>query len=220
MPKGAIVEFDFAAMNGADLLFETTKKFLKDLDGIPYDDLAEARHMAGSNYQGGLAEYFSVVKTKKTAAKAAKELSDAFAAALDEAVPKSVTPSFRNFVRALAAKGVKVVIATRADVSKVQGAFLSLLAQNVVMYHEESPTYGCVKWDLWRRACAANGLRHVSTIAVTGSGNGVKSALFAGMGSLAVPKARTAYQDYTGANAVVDELNADAAKEALKVLRA
>ena len=219
MPKGAIVEFDFAAMNGADLLFETTRKFLADLDGIPYDDVVEARHMAGCNYQGALAEYFALAKTKKTAAKAAKDLSDAFAAALGEAVPKSVTPGFRSFARTLAAKGVKVVVSTRADVSRVQGAFLSLLSQDIVLYQEDSPTYGCVKWDLWRRACAANGLRHVSTVAVTGSGNGVKSALFAGMASLAVPNPRTAYQDYTGADAVVDSLNADAAKEVLKILR-
>ena len=36
---------------------------------------------------------------------------------------------------------------------------------------------------------------------------------------MAVPNPRTAYQDYTGANAVVDALNADAAKELLKILR-
>ena len=34
--RGVIVEFDFAAMNGAELLFETTRKFLADLDGIPF----------------------------------------------------------------------------------------------------------------------------------------------------------------------------------------
>ena len=69
--RGVIVEFDFAAMKGAQLLFDTTKAFLRDLDAIPFDDRIEARYMVGGNYQGAFAEYFPRVKTKKTAAKAA-----------------------------------------------------------------------------------------------------------------------------------------------------
>ena len=176
--------------------------------------------MAGGNYQGALAEYFSVVKTKKTAAKAAKDLAAAFEAALDDAVPKAVTPSFRNFVAALAAKDVKVVIATRADIETVCPAFAGILGENVVLYHETAATYGSVKWDAWRRACAMNKLRNFSTIAVTGSGHGVKSALVAGMGSVAVITPHVAYQDFGGADDVVRELNAAAAKSVLGILRA
>ena len=32
--KGVVVEFDFAAMNGAQLLFDVTQRYLKELDGI------------------------------------------------------------------------------------------------------------------------------------------------------------------------------------------
>ena len=217
--KGVIVEFDFAAMDGAGLLFSVTKSFLSALDGIPFDERIEAQHLAGGNYQGALAEYFSVVKTKKTAAKAAKDLAAAFEAALNETVPKSVTASFRNFVSALAAKGVKVVISTRADLAAVQPAFKDILGENVVLYHETAATYGSVKWDAWRRACAMNKLRNFSTIAVTGSGHGVKSALVAGMGSVAVFNPHVAYQDFGGADEVVRELNSAAAKTVLGVLR-
>ncbi len=217
--KGVIVEFDFAAMDGASLLFDVTKKFLAGVDNIPFDERIEAQHLAGGNYQGGLAEYFSIVKTKKMPAKAAKDLSAAFCAALDDAVPKAVTPSFRNFVSALAAKGVQVVIATRADLEKVRPAFAQLLGENVSLYQETSPTYGSVKWDAWRRACAMNKLRNCGTIAVTGSGYGVKSALIAGMGSVAVTSPHVAYQDFGGADEVVKELNSAAARTVLEVLR-
>lgn len=223
MAKGVIVEFDFAAMNGAELLFDTTKSFLQRLDGIPFDERVEAQRMAGYNYQGAFAEYFPIVKTKKTAAKAAKDLTAAFASALEDEIPKcGVTQGFRNFVKALASRGVKVVIATRANITSagIATTFAPLLGENVVLYHEESTTYGSVKWDVWRRACAANGLKPVFTLAVTGSGNGVKSALVAGLPSMVVISARTAYQDCSGADAVVRELNADAAKEALSILRA
>ena len=218
--KGVIVEFDFAAMDGANLLYDVTKKFLAGLDNIPFDERIEAQHLAGGNYQGGLAEYFAVVKTKKLAAKAAKDLSAAFVSALNEAVPKSVTPAFRKFVQTIAAKGVKIVISTRADVETVRPAFAGLLGDDVVLFQETSSTYGSVKWDAWRRACAMNKLRNFSTIAVTGSGFGVKSALVAGMGSVAVTSPHVAYQDFGGADEVVSELNAAAAKTILEILRA
>jgi len=217
--KGVVVEFDFAAMDGASLLFGVTKKFLADLDGIPFDERIEAQYLAGGNYQGGLADYFAVVKTKKTAAKAAKDLAEAFGAALEAAIPSAVTPAFAKFVSALAAKGVKVVVGTRANVEKVKGAFAGILGENVVLHQETSSTYGSVKWDAWRRACAMNKLRNFTTLAVTGSGFGVKSALLAGMGAIAVSTPHVAYQDFGGADEVVKELNAAAAKTVLEVLR-
>ena len=217
--RGVIVEFDFAAMNGAELLFETTRKFLADLDGIPFDAITAARYLAGGNYQGGLSELFSVVKTKKTAQKAARDLAAAFNAALTEAVPSAVSPSFRNFVKVLADHGVRVVIATRADVAAVRMAFAQILSGDVVLYQETSPCYGSVKWDAWRRACVANRLRHLNAVAVTGSGFGVKSALVAGMGSMAVVNDHVAWQDFGGADEVVEELSAPAARRLLEVFR-
>ncbi|MBQ8126135.1 MAG: hypothetical protein IJ173_09725 [Kiritimatiellae bacterium] len=217
--KGVIVEFDFAAMNGAELLYKTTEALLKEIDDIPFDARIEARHLAGGNYQGGLAEYFAIVKTKKTAAKAAKALTERFEAALDAAVPAAVTPAFKNFVKTLADKGVKVVISTRASLEAVAGAFADVLGENVVLYKETAPTYGSVKWDAWRRACVANKLRNTMALAVTGSGHGVKSALLAGIGAVAVVNDRTAYQDFGGADEVLKQLDGPAAKTVLGVLR-
>ncbi|MBQ3343923.1 MAG: hypothetical protein IJG84_18640 [Kiritimatiellae bacterium] len=217
--RGVIVEFDFAAMNGAELLFETTRKFLADLDGIPFDAMTEARYLAGGNYQGGLSELFSIVKTKKTAQKAARDLAAAFNAALTEAVQSAVSPSFRNFVKVLSDRGVRVVIATRADVAAVRMAFAQILSGDVVLYQETSTCYGSVKWDAWRRACVANRLRHLNAVAVTGSGFGVKSALVAGMGSMAVVNDHVSWQDFGGADEVVEELSAPTARRLLEVFR-
>ena len=59
--KGVIVEFDFAVLNGAELLYQTTEALLKEND-IPFSTRVEAQHLAGGNYQGGLAEYFTVTR--------------------------------------------------------------------------------------------------------------------------------------------------------------
>ena len=216
--KGVIVEFDFAVMNGADLLYETTERLLKE-HGLPFDVRVEARHLAGGNYQGGFAEYVAAIKTKKTAQKAAKDLVEAFGKALLSGVPKAVTPAFRNFVKTLSDRGLKVVIATRADVASVKPAVGDLLGNSVALYQETSQTYGSVKWDAWRRACAANKIRNTMALAVTGSGYGVRSALQAGMGALAVINDHVAYQDFGGADEIVEALDTSAAKRILEILR-
>ena len=218
LTRGVVIEFDFTAIDGSRLLFETAQKILA-AKGVDLTIKLEAMHLSGGNYQGGLAEYFAVVKTKKTAAKAAKDLTEKFAAALEAAIPGSVTPGFKTFVKTLAAKGVKVVIATRADVERVRPAFADLLGERVALYQETSQTYGSVKWDAWRRACAMNKLRNTTTLAVTGSGLGVKSALLAGMGSIAVVNDHVAYQDFGGADETVTALDAAAAKKVLEILR-
>jgi len=217
--KGVVVEFDFAAMNGAQILFDVTQRYLKALDNIGLDMQIEEKFLAGRSYEEGLARYFKVVKTKKTAQKAARELAAAFAAAVSEVVTKSVAPSFRNFVTTIAAKGVKVVIATRAAPEPAAEAFAPLLIENVSLYREVSPFYGCPRWDSWRRACMANDVARANAIAVAGSGCGVKSALLAGMASMAVMKARVAHQDYTGASLVVNDLSAASAKKLLSYLQ-
>ena len=215
--RGVVVEFDFAAMDGAELLFKTTKKFLKDLDKIALDDALEARNLAGRTYADGLARLFASVKTKKTAQKAARDLAAAFNSAVTVAVPEAVTVQFRNFIKSLTDAGLAVAIATRADVDAeaVRSAFEPVLGERVILYHEESEAYGFPTWESWRRACMALEMKHALVRAVSGSGFGVKSALVAGMKSFAVINDRVAWQDFGGAGEVIGELSGKTAKKFL-----
>ena len=215
MNRGVVIEFDFAAMNGAELLFKTAKKFLKGLDNIPFDESLEARHLAGRTYVDGLTRLFAQSKTKKTAQKASRDFAAAFAGEVTAAVPEAVGISFRNFVKALVDVGFAVAIATRADLDAVRPAFGSVLGGNVILYHEESDGYGFPTWESWRRACMALEMKHASVRAVAGSGFGVKTALVAGMKSIAVVNDRIAYQDFGGAYEVVDGLSGKSAKKFL-----
>ena len=213
--RGVVVEFDFAAMDGAGLLFKTTKKFLKDLDKIALDDALEARYLAGRTYLDGLTRLFAQAKTKKTAQKASRDLAAAFADAVTAAVPEAVGIPFRNFVKALVDAGFAVAIATRADLDAVRPAFESVLGEKVILYHEESDGYGFPTWESWRRACIALEMKHALVRAVAGSGFGVKTALVAGMKSIAVINDRIAYQDFGGAGEIIEELSGKTAKKFL-----
>lgn len=217
--KGVIIEYDFAAMDGAELLFGMTGTFLKELDGIPFDRMIEAKHFAGGSCQGCFAEYFATVGTKKTAVKAAHDFDELVRKEFTAAVSKPPSAGFVEFVKTLTEKSVKVVIATRADIEQVRGTFAALSGPDVELYHEESSTYGSVKWDAWRLVCVRSKLRPYNTIAVAGSGFSVKAALRAGIGSVAVMNEHTAYQDYTGCDEFFKTLDAAAAKTVLEILR-
>lgn len=217
--KGVVVEFDFAVAKGAEILYRTTEELLKEAE-IPFNKRIEAQYLAGGNYQGGLDEYFKVVKTKKTAQRAAKDLAMVFASALTAEFPAVVTEDFKAFVRRLLAKNLKVVIATRADIAVVSDAFSEFLDEpNFALYSETSAAYGSVKWDAWRRAAASNRLRSYTALAVPGSGFSVKGALLAGMGALAVINPHVEYQDFGGADEVVEVLDAAAADKVLRILK-
>lgn len=216
--KGVVIELDFAVINGAELLYNTTEKVLKDND-IAFNSRVEAQYLAGNNCQFALTKYFGDIKTKKTPQKAAKDINEAFVSALTSAVPNAVTASFLAFIKALSSKGVKVVIATRANIELLKSAFDSVLGENVSLYHETSQIYGSAKSDAWRRACASGDLRSNMSVAIAGSGYSVKGALVAGLGVLAVVNDRVAYQDFGGANDVVKTVNSKLADKVLSILK-
>ena len=212
---GVVVEFDFAVLNGADLLFDIASGILKGY-GVALDARLEALHLAGGNYQGALAELFAKVGCDADPAVVAAELNAAFNSEVAAKSASAVTPAFKNFIKALQEKGVKVVVSTRGDAAALAGAIGD---SEIVVHAETSSTYGSCKWDAWKRACRLNGLHEMLTTAVTGSGFGVRAALVAGMSALGVVNKRVEWQDFGGADDVVDVLDRKAADIVLKMLK-
>lgn len=213
--KGVVVEFDFAVLNGADLLFDIASGILKG-HGVALDARLEALHLAGGNYQGALAELFAKVGCDADPAAVASELHSAFNAEVSAKGASAVTPAFKSFIKTLLDKNVKVVVTTRGDAAALAEAIGD---SGVVVHAETSSTYGSCKWDAWKRACRLNGLHEMLATAVTGSGFGVRAALVAGMSSLGVVNKRVEWQDFGGADDVVDVLDKKAADIVLKMLK-
>lgn len=217
--KGVVVELDFAALDGAELLYGTAERFLKELDNLPFSPLAEAQHFAGKPYAEAFQAYLGRHKSKKTAGKAAKDFPLLFEGVLEREVPKALTVGFGNFVKALVGKGLKVVISSRIGPEVLQSSFAALTKDGVVFYRDDSAAYGCTSSETWARIARVNGLDRFSTVAVTGSGLGVRSALRVGMRPMAVLWDHVAYQDYSGVAETVADLNAAAAKAAFRLLK-
>ena len=216
-PRAVVVEFDFTALDGAQMLFEIARSQLAKY-GIDLTLKLEAMHLVNGNCQGALRELFEKFEKTDDPVAAARELMDAFRAALTEKAVAAVTPEFKAFVKALSAKGLKTVIATRADLEVLKPALADFDANLVSAYSEPSQTYGNCKWDAWRRALRAHELHEMLTVAVTGSGYGVRSALVAGMPVIALVHDHVAYQDFGGADIAVKAFSADLAKEVLRML--
>ncbi len=217
--KGVVIEFDFTVAPGSDLLFNATAEMFKEYE-IPFSRRIESQYLTGGNYLGGLADYFNVVKTKKTPAKAAKDLATAFADALSAKIPECVNQDFKDFANFLIERNTKVIVATRADFGAIADAFADLTPNpDFHLYQEISPVYGALKWDDWRRAAASNRIRSIRTLAVAGSGFSVKSALLAGMGVVAVPNPNVEYQDFSGTDEFFTKLDRSAAERIAKILR-
>jgi len=215
MAKGVVVEFDFTVLDGAGLLYDTASTVLAGC-GVELNPRLEALHLAGGNYQGALAELFEKVKCRKDPARVAQELNAAFNAAVAEKAAKAVTPAFSSFLKTLLDKDLKVVVGTRGDAAALAGAIGD---ERAVVYAETSSTYGSCKWDVWKRACRTNGLHEMLTAAVTGSGFGVRAALLAGMSALGVTNSHVAWQDFGGADYVVESVDRKAAETVLKMLK-
>ena len=216
--RGVIVEFDFAVADGADILFEAARGFMKKLDGINLDAIQEARFLSGRTYLEGFTKLFASVRTKKTPQKAAREFPAVFAEAMAAAAPTAIGVAFKNFLKAIAEKGVKIVILSRVPEETLRPVFGFLSAGAVSFWLETSSLYGAPQWDSWRRASRSAGLGSASVLALTGSGAGVKAALRTGMGSVAVQREHTAWQGYVGAHDVLSELSGKTAKRILELL--
>lgn len=219
--RGVIVEFDFTAMDGAELLFKTTRDFLNELDRIKLDTPLEARFLSGKDLLAGLQALFQLQKTRKTAVKAARDLGLRYRAAFTAAVPKAVGIAFRNFIATLRSEDVRVIVVTRADVGDpaVQAAFAPLLGEKVLLCQDTSSVYGGKSWEDWRKICLENRIHHSRVFVVTGTGFGVRAALLAGMGCLAVIRDHVSYQDFCGASDALEALGNNAARKVLARLK-
>lgn len=216
--RGVVIEFDFTALDGAKLLFDTMRDHLAAIDDIQFTPGLEARCLAGRELEDGVCRLFDLVKTKKTAAKAVRTLSDAFVEVFAEAAPSAVTTAFKSFVKSLKEKGVKVVIATRVDPEVLAPALADVLDENAVLCQVKPTAYGSTKTDVFGMICRDNAIRRRRTLAIVGSGFSVKEALLAGLGAVAVENDHTAWQDFSGVSDFIPALNGPAVKVVQKVM--
>jgi beta-phosphoglucomutase-like phosphatase (HAD superfamily) len=211
-----IVEFDFAVLPGHRLLQDVCSARLAK-EGVKLDALSMARFMVGKSFSSGLNALCAKQQKTLDVPAVVAECNEQFAAALTASLA-SVPAGFAEFVSALLAKGVKVVLVSRVDSEAVKALFPAA-TDKLVVVHESPSSFGFYSWDGWRRSARKNDLHDRLCVAVGGSGFSVKGALAAGMGALVKVNPETEYQDFGGCDVRIETYAAALANDVARILR-
>ena len=111
LQRGVIVEFDFAVLPGHKLMLDICRTRLAQ-DSIKLDEQLMARIMNGKSFSSALNVLSKIVNKTIETSDVTSECYPLFEEALKNEAPK-IPAGFAAFVKALHAKGLKVVIVTK-----------------------------------------------------------------------------------------------------------
>ena len=215
--RGMIVEFDYAVLPGHQLLLGACKERFAAA-GLEIDAALMARYMFGTSFLRGLnALTAQQQKTLEEPTALITACNAALSAALTDAL-SSAPAGFVEFVRAALAKGVKVIIISRANADAVRALFPDA-GERLVVQTDTSSGFGFLGWDVWRRAARKNELRERLCVAVTGSGFSVKGVLRSSMGAMYKVSPLVAYQDFSGGDIAIQQYDASLVDDVARILR-
>lgn len=220
LQRNVIVEFDFAVLDGAELLYEVTQKSVSKA-GVEFTPILEAKCCSAVNYQLGVAALLRAVGSKQTnAADYARDIAAKFEEALNAKFATAFNNDFKNFLKALKEKDVNVVLCTRGNAEALRTALTNAGCEELAtVVQEPSSFYGYMKWESWKHVITNNDLIDVLSLGITGSGYGVKQALISGIAVMAIERTRNSYQDFGGADRILTKLDAEAAAAAIQILK-
>jgi len=215
--RGMIVEFDYAVLPGHQLLLEVCKEKFAAA-GLEIDAGLMARYMFGKSFMRGLnALTAQQRKTLEEPNALISSCNAALSAALTGAL-SSVSADFVAFVRATLARGVKVIIISRANADAVRALFPDA-GEKFIVQTDTSSGFGFLGWDVWRRAARKNELRERLCVAVTGSGFSVKGVLTSSMGAMYKDSPLVAYQDFSGGDVAIQKFDVSLVNDVARILR-
>jgi beta-phosphoglucomutase-like phosphatase (HAD superfamily) len=216
LQRGVIVEFDFAVLSGHAFLLDICSARLAK-EGVKLDATLMARSMGGKSFSSGLNALCNKQQKTIDVPAVIADCQEQYAEALKGALSK-VPAGFVDFVKALLAKGLKVVVVSRADSEAVKAVFGEGLSEKLIITHDVSNGFGFCSWDGWRRAARKCDLHERLCVAVAGSGYSVKGALTSGLGVMVKVNPVTEYQDVSGSDMQVAEFSAALAEDVMRIL--
>jgi len=217
LQRGVIIEFDFSVLSGHAFLSDICRARLEK-EGIKAEGKLMSRHMGGKSFSSGLNALCNKLQKTVDVPAVIAECNGAFAEALKGAL-SSVPKGFVEFVKALLAKDIKVVLVSRADSEAVRAVFADVQSGKLVILHDTATSFGFCSWDGWRRAARKNDLYERLCVAVAGSGFSAKGALVSGMGVVVKENPLTEYQDISGSDLHISEFTAALADDVCRILR-
>ncbi|MDD2598879.1 MAG: hypothetical protein PHO37_06620 [Kiritimatiellae bacterium] len=217
LQRGLLVEFDFAVMPGHQIMLDVCKEKLTK-GGLKIDDVLMARYMFGRSFVAGLSALCRAQKLPTIDATDKVSLCNAEFAARITANLAKVPAGFKDFIKAAAAKDIRVVLFSVADSEAVKAVFPDMPENLFAVSDDLTSSFGFTSWEGWRRFARKNSLHERLCVSVCGSGLSVKGSLTSGVSPIVKDNPIVAYQDISGHNRQIESFDAGLVDDVLRLL--
>ncbi len=216
--EGLIFDLDTLACNGHDVLFDVLTKIL----GKKASKLTKfyfAKKCIARNLSALVPELIEDFKLKKVVEEEFIEnVKGAFAESLIN--ESKVTDGLLDLVKAAQEKGFVVGVFSSLDEESAQLLLekIGLANSNVTLSPYAPRTINSFIGEHWRRLAVELSVAPGECVAITSDNNSCKAALSSGMRVVVLPTDVSSFQDFGGANMIVDELSPSVIEASLKLL--
>lgn len=215
--KALLVEFDLSLMPGVQCCRDACREVLADKD-IELDDGRFARYFVTGSLNRGLS------MLKAGSGPAAEELIVKIHETLaDKILDPACKPraGMVELVKGVVAEGVRVVLVSHLPEERLKARLAEMgldgeLVDTVLERPDRSVGYGA---ESWRRMTHRAQLNERLCVALVCCGFSAKSALAAGLRVVAVADPLVAFEDYSGADCVVESADDAVLNLTLELLR-
>lgn len=217
--RGIVFELENVAIKGRPLLYETTRAALEE-KGIELTPMLFSRHGVGTSLKNCLSVVVqSAGKPRVSIEKLHEAAAERFRAALD-ADGATMSEDFRSLLRRGVEQGVSMGALSMLDSATAVRLMekLGLSEMNVKLFLCSSEKRNAPSPDSWLKLAKAMAVPPCRCAAFTTSAASCRTALAAGMYAVAVPDEFTRFEDFGGADTVVDSFSRDVMEEVLRLL--
>lgn len=220
LQRGLLIEVDLTVLSGMGLCFEAYRARLAR-ENVKLDIDLFRRFLFGKHVTKGMIALLAKVgHPVDDPAALAGECATAYLAALRAAAEKALAgrDGVLSLARDAAGRDVKVGLLTQLPEDVARQVFAGLLGDRIVVVAEAPSTVCLHGWEGWRRASRKLGIRERLCVAISSPGSS-RGALAAAMRLLVVMDPLQAHVDCSGADTIVETVNAAASATVLDLLR-
>ena len=220
-PVSLIFELEHIGINGRAIAYDVTKQVLS-AKGIDLTPVLYSRYCVGRTPSQFLTPLFRALDEKlKSENKLIDEIEQSVRmAVLDGAV--KLSPGVAKLIEAARSEGVRIAALTGLDQSTASQLMEKLgfdESSGVQLLCVDSTERGFPTADCWLKAAKHLQARPALCITYGSSSTAAKAALSAGMRCVSVPDSFTTFQDFSGSDFILDEVENGSFTELLGILR-
>ncbi|HMP89539.1 MAG TPA: hypothetical protein PJ991_05030 [Kiritimatiellia bacterium] len=203
---GMIFELEGAAVNGRASLYEAAKNVFQKA-GITLSHSQFARHCNQGSATGIINKLIEDVGNDKLPDDAAEAIQAEYTTLIQQGV--KLHPLFSNLLKEAANRGMAIAaISVLPEIAATTVFEKSGLAgQGVILHTFEPGERHFPRVDCWMKICRQVVRNPRACVAIAGSRDAGRAALSSGMRCLILPDAFTSYQDFSGADLVLENFD-------------